>query len=508
MTYSNSHCNRDPRHTRVVTRSFVWLLLGLVLAAGSAHAQTPVVLSPVPKLQFFDASGRPLAFGCVFTYQSLTTTPLATYTDRTGTVVNSNPVVLDAGGYANGVTSGGMIWLAAGQAYTIKIKSAGGTNCASGSTLYTMDGIGGGLTLLTSIVVCNGTCPFPIAAQIQLFKVSLTGNAVANPLTGVGIIPPAIVIFEITQDASGAHTFTWPANSVGGAPVGSGANQVSEQMFVWNGSTAEAIGPAVIGTGPELSAGILRLTGQLISSLATGTAPFVIASSTRVANLNVSQLEDKTWEIPGTIGSTTPNTGVFSTLEAQTSLKVNGSQPQTSVQGGATDVKLLSSSTVAAGAGNPLCTDAAGGATTTCTGSGPMFPPQRVILGGNVVLVANTQTIILTQLVTFPSVPGNYRADVRYGAWVTAANNACAAEAIDTTNNRAFALSGLDGNGGGFAALNGAEISSATYAAGATATFTLQVQCNAAQTVTILSGLFVFAPNQSSYLSVTPVLSN
>lgn len=507
MTYSNSRFDREPRHARLITRSFGWLLLGLVLGAG-AHAQTPVVLSPVPKLQFFDASGRPLAFGCVFSYQSLTTTPLATYTDRTGTVANTNPVILDAGGYANGVTSGGMIWLAAGQAYTLKVKSAGGTNCASGSTLYTIDGIGGGLTLLTTLVTCNTVCSFPISAQIQLFKVSLTGNAVAQPLTGVGIIPPAIVIFEITQDSSGAHTFTWPANSVGGAPVGASANQVTEQMFVWNGSTAEAIGPAVIGTGPEMSGGILRLTGQLISSLATGTPPFVIASTTVVPNLNVDLLDGFDWLIPGTIGATTPNTGKFTTLEATTSLKLNGSLPQTSVQGGATDTKLMSASTIAAGAGNPLCTDTPGGATTTCTGSGPMFAPQRATAIINQPLVANTQTITLTEVVTFPSVAGTYRALVSYGFY-TNPGAACSAEVIDTTNNKAYALSFQDSNGGsGTGGSMGTELTNFTYAAGATPTFTLQVQCNFAVSVVANSALFTFVPAEPTFLSVTPVLSN
>lgn len=134
--------------------------------------------------------------------------------------------------------------------------------------------------------------------------------------------------------------------------------------------------------------------------------------------------------------------------------------------------------------------------------------PQRVTLGSPIVLVANSQTIILTELVSFPSGSGTYRADVRYGAWITAAANACAAEVIDTTNSRPWALSGQDANGSGFIALSGSEISSQTYAAGATATITLQVQCNAAQTVTVSSGLFTFTPSEPTFLSVTPVLSN
>jgi len=60
----------------------------------------------------------------------------------------------------------------------------------------------------------------------------------------------------------------------------------------------------------------LSATGTITSTLATGTAPLTVASTTQVANLNVSQLVGATWIAPGTIGSTTPSTGAFTTLSA------------------------------------------------------------------------------------------------------------------------------------------------------------------------------------------------
>lgn len=48
--------------------------------------------------QFFDNNGNPLAGGKVYTYSAGTTTPLATYTDRTGSTPNTNPIVLDSAG--------------------------------------------------------------------------------------------------------------------------------------------------------------------------------------------------------------------------------------------------------------------------------------------------------------------------------------------------------------------------------------------------------------------------
>lgn len=64
-------------------------------------------LCPVLKQRFFDANGKPLAGGQLFSYTAGTSTPQATYTDSTGATPNTNPVILDANGYAN-------VWLGAG----------------------------------------------------------------------------------------------------------------------------------------------------------------------------------------------------------------------------------------------------------------------------------------------------------------------------------------------------------------------------------------------------------
>jgi hypothetical protein len=67
--------------------------------------------------------------------------------------------------------------------------------------------------------------------------------------------------------------------------------------------------------------------GQIESLLATGTAPFAVASTTVVPNLNVSQLLGGTWAVPGTIGSTTPNTGAFTTISTATNCTANSASP-------------------------------------------------------------------------------------------------------------------------------------------------------------------------------------
>lgn len=58
----------------------------------------------------------------------------------------------------------------------------------------------------------------------------------------------------------------------------------------------------------------LNASGQITSTVATGTAPFVISSTTEVANLNAAKLKGKDWANPDPLGSATPSTAVFTAL--------------------------------------------------------------------------------------------------------------------------------------------------------------------------------------------------
>lgn len=69
------------------------------------------------------------------------------------------------------------------------------------------------------------------------------------------------------------------------------------------------------------------------STVATGTAPLIVASTTVVANLNASLLLGSTWAIPGAIGSTTPTTGAFTTLTTSSTLTVASDTDITTILG-------------------------------------------------------------------------------------------------------------------------------------------------------------------------------
>jgi hypothetical protein len=98
----------------------------LVILAGTGLPQA--ALAPVGKQQFFDASGRPLSGGKVYTYVAGTTTPLATYTDSTMATENSNPIVLDAGGFS-------AIWLNPAQTYKFIVKTSLGVTISTTDNL-------------------------------------------------------------------------------------------------------------------------------------------------------------------------------------------------------------------------------------------------------------------------------------------------------------------------------------------------------------------------------------
>lgn len=74
------------------------------------------VLTPPPKMQFFDINGDPLVGGKVYTYEAGTTTPRVTYSDNTGASANPNPVILNARGEAS-------IWLGA-EVYKFKLTDS------------------------------------------------------------------------------------------------------------------------------------------------------------------------------------------------------------------------------------------------------------------------------------------------------------------------------------------------------------------------------------------------
>jgi hypothetical protein len=365
---------------RALFLALVAVILGLVFRA---NAQTTVVLAPIPIFSSYLQSGVPNSFGCLFTYYSNTTTPLTTYTDYTGVTQNPNPVVLSAGGTAN-------VWLLSGQTYSFAIKSAGGVNCAYGSTVATVNGIGGGASTQTTPVAYSTAPTFTDTSQNQLFTFTLNGNAAALPLSVVGVTPPGLITFQITENSTGGYTFAWPPNVIGGAPINISANVVTTQEFIWNGTNATAIGPAMYGPNgaPGLSTFELSVGGNAVISGTATVQGYPVSSVIGAINTQITQTGDTALHTIYTIPITGGTIGVNGQIRITLFLGLNATSgfPAITVNYGG--------SAIAATNANPLVANTNGrflriiggnlGATNSQSWDQEVASVASVISGGNV----------------------------------------------------------------------------------------------------------------------------
>jgi len=119
------------------------------------HSQVPLIM-PIPEQQFFTPTGT-VCSGCfLYTQVSGSSTPQVTYTDATGLVPNTNPIVLNSAGFPQ--TSIGTqvgVWLSPTLTYRIVLQNSAHV------VLYTVDGITGQLpgSLSGPLSILQITCP-------------------------------------------------------------------------------------------------------------------------------------------------------------------------------------------------------------------------------------------------------------------------------------------------------------------------------------------------------------
>jgi hypothetical protein len=131
----------------------------------------------------------------------------------------------------------------------------------------------------------------------------------------VALFGPGMQVGSPTGGDKGAGTLNLAAGGVydnGTGPTGTGAYVHATSPTL----VTPALGAA---TGTSLS-----VSGQLTSTVAIGTPPFVVTSTTNVPNLNASSLGGATFAAPGAIGSGTASTGAFTTLSASSTVSGTG----------------------------------------------------------------------------------------------------------------------------------------------------------------------------------------
>jgi hypothetical protein len=88
-------------------------------------------------------------------------------------------------------------------------------------------------------------------------------------------------------------------------------------LLTFSGTNVAPVFTPILAGGPNIvSAPALGSVGYVLTVGAGSTTAWTSVSSLPAGN--ASSLESSTWEIPGTIGSTTPSTGAFTTLTAST----------------------------------------------------------------------------------------------------------------------------------------------------------------------------------------------
>lgn len=227
-------------------------------------------LLPFPKFRAFNSNGAPLAGGQLFSYAAGTSTPLSTYTDASGAVPNTNPVILDATGQAS-------VWLPPSIPYKLRLLDAKGVQQWVVDNIELGGGSGSGMGLGLETVPYSATPVFD-ATTAQGFKITLNGDVTSSSFIN-GIDGPAMVFFRIVQDGAGGHAWVWPSNVRGGGTPSPAAYITSIQAFaVDTDGSLDAIGPMyydfTIGTTPYLG---FDVSNSLIAGFDLGHFPAVQA---------------------------------------------------------------------------------------------------------------------------------------------------------------------------------------------------------------------------------------
>ena len=207
-------------------------------------------------------------------------------------------------------------WTTAG--IGIKATAATFTDTSSTGTVASsyIHALGGSNLASTNTITVTDAANLYVAAPIASTNTTITnrwailsnGNIKASQFSGA--------LAATTISASQVVTLSPADSAVTISPTGTGSVTISPVAGL-------TINPTVTGTINNTSIGATTATTgrftTIESTMASGNPPFIVASTTNVANLNASSLNGATFASPGSIGSTTASTGTFTTLTVNAS---------------------------------------------------------------------------------------------------------------------------------------------------------------------------------------------
>jgi len=224
-----------------------------------------VNLSPIGNgFQFFNNDGLPLNAGRIYTYQAGSTTPLATYTDSSGLIANTNPIILGTDGRPPST-----IWLLDGFFYKFVLKTS------SDVTIQTYDNLYGIIN-----AAAPAATPIPVGG-ILLWSGSIgsipAGYALCNGSNGTPDLRDRFVV--------GAGS-TYAVNATGGstdAIVVSHTHAITDPgHFHTTGITDNEVLGSSVATGPSVSSRAPNLNA------ATTQNSFITGSKTTGVSVNTA----------------------------------------------------------------------------------------------------------------------------------------------------------------------------------------------------------------------------
>lgn len=286
------------------------LLFSTLYGCGAriVHAQTPTALPPQIKTRYFDSKGKPLAGGQLFTYSAGTTTPLATFTDATGTVQNPDPVILDSTGAAS-------VWLSQNSAYKFVLEDVNGviqwtvdnvtvSNSTGQSTIFT------GGTILNATVFQNGLSDTGGAVNFSAgpthtlpIKVGTVAGLPATCTIGEEYFATDAIAGENVYLCSATNTWTQQGFGLPFNFIAAGTNL--NHLTMGNGSTFDTTGTAIVNFGTASATTPAAVGAALPATCSVGQIFFNTAVT---AGSNVYLCTStNTWTQVSGSGSSTPS---------------------------------------------------------------------------------------------------------------------------------------------------------------------------------------------------------